>query len=160
MAGADTERAGGSTLATQIEKFRHSAGGLTTSPLEKLRQMASASLRAYQDGEETAGARRRIVVDYLNSIPLAAAPPWGEVIGIGDALSIWYGADFEETNAILAEVDDPHSPFDARDARARVQAGALAGALRGPAVVLPDPGPRGAARAHRHLSASARRRAT
>ena len=122
-------------------------GGLTTSPLEKLRQMASASLRAYQDGEETAGARRRIVVDYLNSIPLAAAPPWGEVIGIGDALSIWYGADFDETNAILANVDDPRSPFAARDARARLQAGALAGALRGPPVVLPDPGPRGAARA-------------
>ena len=124
VAGADTERAGGSTLATQIEKFRHSAGGLTTSPLEKLRQMASASLRAYQDGEETAGARRRIVVDYLNSIPLAAAPPWGEVIGIGDALSIWYGADFEETNAILANVDDPRSPF-ALETRARVYKQAL-----------------------------------
>jgi membrane peptidoglycan carboxypeptidase len=124
VAGADTERAGGSTLATQIEKFRHSAGGLTTSPLEKLRQMASASLRAYQDGEETAGARRRIVVDYLNSIPLAAAPPWGEVIGIGDALQIWYGADFDETNAVLATVDEPSSPFPL-ETRARVYKQAL-----------------------------------
>ena len=124
VAGAETERAGGSTLATQIEKFRHSAGGLTTSPLEKLRQMASASLKAYQDGEETSGARRRIVVDYLNSIPLAAAPPWGEVIGVGDALQIWYGADFDETNAILAHVDDPQSPYPL-ETRARVYKQAL-----------------------------------
>src|SRR5262245_4828225 len=124
VAGAETERAGGSTLATQIEKFRHSAGGLTTSPLEKLRQMASASLKAYQDGEETAGARRRIVVDYLNSIPLAAASPWGEVIGVGDALQIWYGADFEETNAILSRVDDPQSPTPL-ETRARVYKQAL-----------------------------------
>jgi len=124
VAGAETERAGGSTLATQIEKFRHSAGGLTTSPLEKLRQMASASLKAYQDGEETAGARRRIVVDYLNSIPLAAAPPWGEVIGIGDALQIWYGADFDETNAVLMRVDDPRSPVPL-ETRARVYKQAL-----------------------------------
>jgi membrane peptidoglycan carboxypeptidase len=123
VAGAETDRAGGSTLATQIEKFRHSAGGLTTSPLEKLRQMASASLRAYQDGEETAGARKRIVVDYLNSIPLAAAPPLGEVIGIGDALAIWYGVDFDEQNRILREADDPRSsyPLETR-ARAYKQA--------------------------------------
>jgi hypothetical protein len=58
VAGADTGRAGGSTLATQIEKFRHSPQGLTSPPIEKLRQMASASLRAYQDGENTTGARR------------------------------------------------------------------------------------------------------
>ncbi|HJW24684.1 MAG TPA: transglycosylase domain-containing protein, partial [Rhodocyclaceae bacterium] len=52
-------RAGGSTLATQIEKFRHSPGGRTHDAAEKLRQMTSASLRAYQDGEETLDARRR-----------------------------------------------------------------------------------------------------
>ncbi|HTO69801.1 MAG TPA: transglycosylase domain-containing protein [Myxococcota bacterium] len=123
VAGRETERAGGSTLATQIEKFRHSSGGLTTSPLEKLRQMASASLRAYADGPETGAARRRIVVDYLNSIPLAAAPPQGEVIGIGDALETWYDADFEETNRLLREADDASSsaPIEAR-ARAYKQA--------------------------------------
>ncbi len=124
VAGADTERAGGSTLATQIEKFRHSAGGLTTSPVEKLRQMASASLRVYLDGEETAGARRRIVVDYVNSIPLAAAPPYGEVIGIGDALAIWYGADFEEINRVLRDADDPASPYPL-ETRARAYKQAL-----------------------------------
>ncbi|MDE2610294.1 MAG: transglycosylase domain-containing protein, partial [Burkholderiales bacterium] len=34
---------GGSTLATQIEKYRHSPGGRTVSRMEKLRQMASAA---------------------------------------------------------------------------------------------------------------------
>ena len=38
---------GGSTLATQIEKFRHSPAGLTASIDDKFVQMASASLRAY-----------------------------------------------------------------------------------------------------------------
>ncbi|MGT2492279.1 hypothetical protein ACU4GD_21485 [Cupriavidus basilensis] len=37
------DAAGGSTLATQIEKYRHSRAGRTSSPKEKLRQMASAS---------------------------------------------------------------------------------------------------------------------
>src|SRR5262245_37247367 len=38
---------GASTLATQIEKYRHSREGRTDSGREKLRQMMSASLRAY-----------------------------------------------------------------------------------------------------------------
>ena len=46
---------GGSTLATQIEKFRHSPEGITSSPREKLRQMLSASLRAYHGGERHDG---------------------------------------------------------------------------------------------------------
>jgi membrane peptidoglycan carboxypeptidase len=119
VAGADADRAGGSTLATQIEEFRHSPRGLTSSPIDKLRQMASASLRAYQYGENTTAARRGIVVDYVNSIPLAAAPPWGEVIGLGDAFAIWYGADFAQTNEILREFDDPRSRFDL-ETRARI----------------------------------------
>src|SRR6202158_5356401 len=53
---------GGSTLATQIEKFRHSPGGRTGTPPEKLRLIASASVRAYLDGAQTLPARRQIVV--------------------------------------------------------------------------------------------------
>ena len=64
---------GGSTLATQIEKYRHSPEGRTASIPEKFRQMASASLRAYLDGPDTQRARERIVVDYLNTVPLSAA---------------------------------------------------------------------------------------
>ena len=77
---------GASTLATQIEKFRHSPEGLTSSPRDKLLQMASASLRAYQRGPITIEARRRIVLDYLNSVPLAAQRGEGEISGIGDGL--------------------------------------------------------------------------
>ncbi len=93
---------GGSTLATQMEKFRHSADGVTLSVGEKMRQMVTASLRAYMDGEETLPARRRIVLDYLNSMPLAAAPGVGEVTGLGDGLWTWYGADFHRINRVLS----------------------------------------------------------
>ncbi|SEB13262.1 transglycosylase domain-containing protein [Paraburkholderia sartisoli] len=92
---------GGSTLATQIEKFRHSPGGRTATPPEKLRQIASASVRAYLNGPQTMPARRQIVVRYLNSVPLAAQPGIGEINGIGDGLAAWYGRDFDEVNRIL-----------------------------------------------------------
>ena len=96
-------RAGGSTLATQIEKFRHSPGGRTHGSGDKLRQMVSASLRAYLDGEETLAARRRIVRDYLNSVPLAGVAGYGEVNGLGDGLWAWYGRDFATANRVLAD---------------------------------------------------------
>jgi membrane peptidoglycan carboxypeptidase len=92
---------GGSTLATQIEKFRHSPGGRTTTPAEKLRQIASAPVRAYLDGPQTLPVRRQIVVRYLNSVPFAAKPGIGEISGIGDGLAAWYGRDFDEFNRIL-----------------------------------------------------------
>jgi membrane peptidoglycan carboxypeptidase len=93
---------GGSTLATQIEKFRHSPGGRTATPQEKLRQIASASVRAYLDGPRTMEAREQIVVRYLNSVPLAAQPGIGEINGIGDGLAAWYGRDFDDVNRVLA----------------------------------------------------------
>lgn len=96
---------GGSTLATQIEKYRHSPEGRTESVKEKLRQMASASVRAYLDGENTLPARRRIVVDYLNTVPLGAQSGFGEVNGLGDGLWAWYGRDFAEVNRLLTTVD-------------------------------------------------------
>ena len=65
---------GGSTLATQMEKYRHSPGGQTTSAREKLRQILSASLRAYRNGSDTYAVRRRIVLDYLNTVPLSGVP--------------------------------------------------------------------------------------
>jgi len=92
---------GGSTLATQIEKFRHSPGGLTMAPRDKLRQMFTASLRAYQQGPNTRVGRERIVTDYLNSVPLAAQAGHGEVVGTADGLWAWYGTNFAAANAIL-----------------------------------------------------------
>ena len=93
---------GGSTLATQLEKVRHSPGGHTGSVLEKARQITSASLRSYLDGRVTIGTRERIVRDYINSIPLAALPGYGEVSGLGDGLWAWFGADFESVNRLLS----------------------------------------------------------
>ncbi|MBM3487689.1 MAG: glycosyl transferase family 51 [Alphaproteobacteria bacterium] len=104
----DGRVAGASTLATQMEKYRHSPGGQTVDSAEKVRQMISASVRAYQDGPDTTATRRRIVVDYLNSTPLSARPGFGEVIGLGDGLYAWYGTDFDAANAILRrEANDP-----------------------------------------------------
>ncbi len=100
--GSGSRVAGGSTLATQIEKYRHSPEGRTASTTDKLRQMASAMLRAYQDGEDTTGARRRIVLEYLNTVPLSAKLGYGEVNGIGDGMWVWYGRDFADMNRILA----------------------------------------------------------
>ena len=93
---------GASTLATQLEKFRHSTEGRTRSRGEKLLQMEAAALRAYLSGENTEAARHRIVVDYLNSVPLAAIAGHGEVTGLGDGLWAWYGADPDEVNRLLA----------------------------------------------------------
>ncbi len=100
---ADHDAHGGSTLATQIEKYRHSPEGRTSSPREKLQQMASASLRAYLQGEDTTAVRRQLALDYLNTVPLAAKPGYGEVIGIGDGMAAWYGRDFGEVNALLRD---------------------------------------------------------
>lgn len=95
---------GGSTLATQIVKFRHSPGGVTVDGKEKLRQMASASLGAYAGGENTLQARRQILVHYLDTEPLAAHAGEGEVSGIGDGLAVWYGRDFSEVNRLLGAI--------------------------------------------------------
>jgi membrane peptidoglycan carboxypeptidase len=101
LGGDDKRSAGGSTLATQIEKYRHSPDGRTSSLSEKLRQMASATLRAYQYGEDTTQARRQIVVDYLNTVPLSAKIGYGEVNGIGDGMWVWYGRSFDEVKRAL-----------------------------------------------------------
>jgi len=82
---------GGSTLAVQLEKFRHSPYGRTGDPLEKLRQIFGASLKAYQEGPNTRAWRDRIIVNYLNTVPLAAAPSYGEIHGLGEGLYAWFG---------------------------------------------------------------------
>jgi membrane peptidoglycan carboxypeptidase len=93
--------AGGSTLATQLEKYKHSEEGRTLGPSEKWRQMLSASLRAYQGGENTDQARRNILLEYVNTVPLAALPGYGEVNGLSDGLLAWYGASLDSINRLL-----------------------------------------------------------
>jgi len=112
--GSGAGSPGGSTLATQIEKYRHSSQGFTASIRDKLQQMASASLRAYRSGEDTTEARRRLVVTYLNTMPLSAKAGFGEVHGIGDGLWAWYGRDFAEVKRVAKATKEPSA--DARNA--------------------------------------------
>ena len=126
---------GGSTLATQTEKFRHSDSGITSSPTDKLMQMASASVRAYSHGEDTSTFRRQLVLDYLNSVPLSAAPGAGEVNGLGDGLFVWYGADFDELNRLLRQKEAKGEELE-RQARALKQVISLMIAHRRPSFYL------------------------
>jgi membrane peptidoglycan carboxypeptidase len=127
-------RAGGSTLATQIEKFRHSPGGRTRNANDKYHQMMSAALRAYQEGEENLPARRRIVLDFVNSVPLGGIPGYGEVNGLGDGLWAWYGQEFTHINELLT---DPEADPGER-AKAFKQALSLFVAQRRPSGLLGD----------------------
>ena len=106
----DHPAAGGSTLATQLEKFRHSPDGRTAGVRDKYLQLVSASVRAYRDGEDTTAARSRILLDYVNGLPLGALRGYGEVNGVLDGLHAWYGADVDATNAALRAEATPGDP--------------------------------------------------
>ncbi len=98
---------GGSTLITQMEKFRHSKNGVTNGTKDKLRQMFSAMLRVYQYGRKTDSTRKKIVLDYINSVPLAAVRNYGEVTGLGDGLRAYFGTDLKEVNQYLSSNYNP-----------------------------------------------------
>jgi len=105
MVKNDQNVPGGSTLATQLEKFRHSPGGQTSSLLEKAKQVTAASLRIYHDDAHTQEAQKHLVVDYLNSFPLGAYPGAGEIHGFGDGLWAWYHTDLDRFHQVLADPD-------------------------------------------------------
>jgi membrane peptidoglycan carboxypeptidase len=122
---------GGSTLAVQLEKFRHSPNGRTDTPLEKLRQIVGASLKAYREGANTRAWRDRIIVDYLNTVPLSAAPGYGEIHGLGEGLHAWFGMPLKEAVAAL------NSPGQSRaKLRAFKHALTLLISVRAPSVFL------------------------
>ena len=108
----DINAPGGSTIATQLEKYRHSKEGRTKGIKDKFRQMASASLRAYMYGRNTLETRKTITLNYINSIPLAALRGYGEVNGLGDGMWAWFGADFQEINAKLEALGRAQSDKD------------------------------------------------
>jgi membrane peptidoglycan carboxypeptidase len=64
--------------------------------------MGTASVRAYMMGPDTREMRQEIALSYLNSMPLAATPKLGEIHGLGDGLSAWFGADFAQVNKLLS----------------------------------------------------------
>jgi membrane peptidoglycan carboxypeptidase len=149
-AGFGEAAAGGSTLAIQIEKFRHSPGGLTESPFEKLRQIGAASLRAYRLGPRTAEVRRELVVDYLNSLPLAAVRGRGEILGLREGLEAWYAVDFADANRRILGIPR-RGPVAPADALAYAQALSLILATQRPTAYLIDAPERLAARMESYL---------
>ncbi|MCX8072959.1 MAG: transglycosylase domain-containing protein [Candidatus Binatia bacterium] len=122
---------GGSTLAVQLEKFRHSPEGRTAGAGEKLRQIVAASLKAYRLGEDTTLSRRQIILDYLNTLPLAAVPGVGEVNGLGEGLRAWFGVELED---VLQQLSLPHSSIER--AKAFKQVLLLLSAVRAPSDYL------------------------
>jgi membrane peptidoglycan carboxypeptidase len=123
---------GGSTLATQLEKYLHSPGGYTTGTLEKLRQIGAATLRVYLDGPDTTAARAHR--PRLSEQRPARRAPASATARVGDALWAWHGANFAEVNALLsapAEADGL-----ARRARAYRQVLSLMLAQRRPSGLL------------------------
>ncbi|UCD35926.1 MAG: transglycosylase domain-containing protein, partial [Nitrospiraceae bacterium] len=96
---------GGSTLATQLEKYQHSGGGRTRGAQEKIRQITSASLRAYRAGRSTTVSRREIITDYVNTVPLASVAGYGEVHGLGEGLWAWFGDDIRMISETLRDWD-------------------------------------------------------
>jgi membrane peptidoglycan carboxypeptidase len=77
--------------------------------------------------------RHQLVIDYLNSVPLAAIAGYGEVNGIGDGLWAVYGVDFHQVNKLLG---DGYGSSDAERARAYKQILSLLIAQRRPAFYL------------------------
>ncbi len=97
----EEKQAGGSTLATQMEKYNFSEDGKTNGAMDKIMQISSATLRSYISGRDTSEVRKNIVLDYLNTIPLGAAPRYGEVLGYGEALRVFYLTDTAEEKEVL-----------------------------------------------------------
>jgi hypothetical protein len=82
----------------------HDASGSRPAP------PVSASMRAYLGGANTVNTRKRLVTDYVNSVPLGATAGYGEVIGLGDGLQAWYGADAGHVNTTLMKASTPRRP--------------------------------------------------
>lgn len=100
--GIGGDGSGGSTLAEQLEKLRHSEGGHTNGMLDKASQVFTASARAYSKSREsTLETRRQAVTNYINAVPLSGYSGYGEVIGMADGLAVWFGTDIDDFNAIM-----------------------------------------------------------
>jgi membrane peptidoglycan carboxypeptidase len=121
---------GGSTLAVQMEKYRHSQSGRTSGVGDKVAQIAAASLRVYRDGPDVREKSRQIILDYLNSVPLGGAPGYGEVHGLGEGLRAWFGRDPDAAFEVLRRGDD------AEKARVLKDVLALLCSVRAPARML------------------------
>ncbi|RAL23791.1 hypothetical protein DL240_06455 [Lujinxingia litoralis] len=98
---------GGSTLAVQMEKFRHSPGGRTHSTSEKARQTLTAWLRAYSHGRDAQSWSQQLVTDWLNSVPLGHRAGYGPIQGVAEGMWAWYGRSLNEVEwALYGDASD------------------------------------------------------
>ena len=135
--GIHGDQGGGSTLATQIEKFRHSPEGITSTGKDKLSQMLTASVRAYDTDGKSVEGRRRIVLDYLNSMPLSSYPGFGEVNGYADGISLWFGTRFEDANKLMRRPESELNDTEMKDlARVYRESLSLVMAVKKPSAYL------------------------
>ena len=104
--GLERNVPGASTLVTQYFKFTHDPDGQTADMMAKWRQMYSASLYIYQSGKDKQEQTKKVVTQYINSIPMSAQKNWGSVHGLGDSIYAYYGQDFEEINEALRNPKD------------------------------------------------------
>jgi hypothetical protein len=54
---------------------------------------------------------RQIALDYINSVPLAAIPSYGEIFGLGDGLWVWYASELKDITKILNTIDLTNDPI-------------------------------------------------
>ena len=102
LVSSDFDAPGGSTLATQIES---SATPATASPTAAARSCARwppPACAPTRTATETLPARRRLLLDYLNTVPLLGGARAWRVNGLGDGLWVWFAADFDAANRLLA----------------------------------------------------------
>ena len=116
--GVDVDVPGGSTLATQLEKFRHSSDGTTDGIYDKYQQMMSASIRVYAEGADTRDDRERITLHYLNGVPFSSQAPVGPVFGMRDGLWAYFGIESDEMERAFSKDGDINE-------RGRIYAAAL-----------------------------------
>src|SRR5690554_1888755 len=131
--GSDAPAIGGSTLAVQMEKFRHSPDGRTSSSAEKARQMLTAWLRTYRHGRQADPWAEQLVIDWINSVPLGHRAGYGPVHGVFEGLWAWFGRspeDVEDALSVRAE--------DATRAQIEREMLALIVAQQRPARYLPN----------------------
>src|SRR5271166_5337553 len=101
LAGSTVQGGRGEHAGHTDREVCHSPSGRTPGAGEKLRQMVTASARAYRDGQDTTEASRGIVTTYLDSELFASRPGYGEIVGVPKALRLWYGTDLAEANRVL-----------------------------------------------------------
>lgn len=130
--GSDAPAIGGSTLAVQMEKFRHSPGGRTSDSSEKARQMLTAWLRTYHHGRDADAWAEQIAIDWINSVPLGHRTGYGPVQGVFEGMWAWFGRPPEVVAQALEPGDD-----DALRAQVERELLALIIAQQRPARYLP-----------------------